>query len=93
MEMQSQLIDGDSRSRCLHRLAHRLTSRGADRVCEANLVASELEQSLGYGDYRPGINYAGIGAAECNRDVTTNPESTLPGVRDNRLEAFERTVD
>src|SRR5687767_8149283 len=47
VEMQCQPIDGYRRLRCAQRVSDRTWRRRADRVGEADFVATKIEQSLG----------------------------------------------
>jgi len=64
MEMQRQAFDGNRPLRCLQSIPDGNWCSRPDRIREANLVASKVEQSFGNTDHGSGVNGPRIGATE-----------------------------
>jgi hypothetical protein len=93
VDVQRQPIKWDRRPRRPQRFSYRSWRSDPDRVGQANLIATKLEQARGDVKGGFGLDGPGIRTPEGNRDVAPNPDAPLPSPGNYRLETLERFVD
>src|SRR5262245_55270151 len=65
----------------------------ADCVCDRDLVAAEIEESLRHGEHRLRINHTREGTFERDGDISPEPHSMISSPHRDWFETLERLIN